>query len=242
MVATGQQSSVRESEELYLRALAHEMKTPLAVAQAVLNAMQADVLSPMRLQARISELAPELARLSAVLEDMYLRVRVESGPLTLRPRPAEIGEVVGLALNDAGQAFSGRDFEAEGPAELPPVTVDRDILGMLLETLLFNGAFLRAGQTSVTLHYGLEREGLEFWVDDTKAPFSPDVLRRLFERRPELPRGWQLPRFGLGLRLYASRKVAEQMGGCLDVVSGRGNRYRLWIPLQPLAREGKAAA
>ena len=63
------------------------------------------------------------------------------------------------------------------------------------------------------------------------------IIDGLFEPRPELPRTLHLPQFGLGLRLYAARRIARQMGGELEIVSGQGNRYQLRLPLQPPADE-----
>jgi signal transduction histidine kinase len=239
MAANSSQPIEATDQQIYLRALAHEMKTPLTVMQGYLEAMLGDLMSPVRTQQHIGRMAQELARLTAVVDDMYLRVRVESAPLTLRPVPLDVLAIVDYALNDAGAAFCGRDFSADAPVKLPLMTVDQNMLHVLLRTLLYNGARRRISDEPVTLRIAIRGEGLEFCVDDELAPLPNDVVERLFEARPDLPHDLQLPQFGLGLRLYAARRVAQQMGGELGLVpglaAGEGNRYRLWLPLRPPA-------
>jgi K+-sensing histidine kinase KdpD len=147
----------------------------------------------------------------------------------------DILTIVDYALNDARVAFCGREFMAETPAAPPLVTVDQHLLHVLLMTLLYNGARRRIDDEPVALQIAVMETGLEFAVDDEQAPLPTEIVTRLFEPRPELPRALHLPQFGLGLRLYAARQVARQMGGDLEIVLGRGNVYRLRLPLQPPA-------
>jgi signal transduction histidine kinase len=122
------------------------------------------------------------------------------------------------------------------------VTVDQYMLHVLLMTLLYNGARRRVDDDEpVTLRIVVTETGLEFCVDDGLAPLPADIVDGLFEPRPELPRALHLPQFGLGLRLYAARRIARQMGGELEIVPGQGNRYQLRLPLQPPADDSTEA-
>ena len=224
-----------DDQQTYLRALTHEMKTPLAVMQGFLQAMLGDVMNPAMTGQHIGEVAQELARLSAIVDDVALRLRVESGLLALRPAPVNILTIVDYALNDARAAFCGREFVAESTASLPLVMVDQYMLHVLLMTLLYNGTLRRVDDEPVALRIAVTEAGLEFSVDDELVPLPAGIIDGLFEPRPELPRTLHLPQFGLGLRLYAARRIARQMGGELESVSGQGNRYQLRLPLQPPA-------
>jgi len=243
MAANSSQPTEATDHQLYLRALTHEVKTPLAVMRGHLEAMLADVMNPALTQEHIGRVAQELTRVMAIVEDVGLRVRVEAGQLALRPAPVNMVSIIDFALADAGAAFCGREFEADVPAHLPLVTVDQNMLQVLLATLLYNGALHRVSDEKVTLRVVVKGDALEFSVDDDLTPLPADVIARLFEPRPELPRALQMPQFGLGLRLYVARIIARQMGGEMEVAAGQGTCYRLRLPLQPptVGDDGAAA-
>lgn len=141
---------------------------------------------------------------------------------------------LGQALRDAQARFhsefagQGKPFEATVPEGLGEVAVDPVLLAQMLASLLSNAAeATRAGEG---VRLAAERAGsqVRIVVEDQGAGIAAaalgDVGRPFFTTKPR----------GLGLGLALVRRVAERLGGRLDVASdgpGRGTRSTLTLPL-----------
>lgn len=134
----------------------------------------------------------------------------------LRPMAEEKGLDMRVASPD-------RDLRVGQPAALRRV-----LLNLASNSLKFT----EAGSVEVTLREAADGR-VEFAVRDTGPGIPEDVRRRLFQpfRRVRGRRGYTFS--GAGLGLATSRKLVEEMGGSLDVVSSdeRGTTFTFAVRL-----------
>jgi len=238
-----------ERQEAWRRSLvadvAHDLRTPLAVLRAEIEAMQDGLNAPD--PPALARLHAEVLLLARLVDDLRTLSLAEGGALTLHPRPLDAAEV----LRTLSGLFAGRMVEAGAelrlslPAAALPVQADPDRLMQILHNLLDNalrhglpgpkGALQRGEQAQIEL--GAAREGpqVRLWVRDHGPGFSPDGLSRAFERfyradasRSRDPQG----RAGSGLGLAIARALAEAQGGTLEAANlpGGGAQFTLRLP------------
>jgi signal transduction histidine kinase len=118
--------------------VAHELRTPLAVVRAHIEAMQDGVweASPENLAA----LHAEIMRLVRLVGDLEKLSEAESGALKLARAPVDLGEVARRVAAAFGPSFEqkGVDFRLEVEPGVPQVEGDEDRLSQVVWNLLSN--------------------------------------------------------------------------------------------------------
>ncbi len=114
-----------------------------------------------------------------------------------------------------------------------PVELDTDVDGVMeiLDNLLENAARYAGSGTRVLVSVLADQERTRISVTDNGPGIDPADLPRLFDR---FYRGEGRSAGGLGIGLYASRALAEELGGLLTAHSapGEGATFMLELPLR----------
>ncbi len=220
--------------------LAHEIKNPLSTMSINLALLEEDweraaasrdpdapAASPreQRSMRRIQTLKREVARLEQILDEFLSYVRgqaVNRAPLDLTRLVRELLEFV----EPEDEALGIRHHVDLEPG-LPLALIDASAFKRAVLNLLVNArqAMPDGGELLVRLH----RVGnfAELLVTDTGVGMSPEELESCFDEY------WSTKKGGTGLGLSTTKRVVEEHGGSITVVSerGRGTSFSLRIPL-----------
>jgi two-component system, OmpR family, sensor histidine kinase BaeS len=216
-----------ERQEAWRRSLvadvAHDLRTPLAVLRAEIEAMQDGLSQPDEMT--LTRLHAEVLLLARLVDDLRTLSLAEGKALTLHPAQLDAGDVLRqLAALFAGRAqAAGSAIHLKLPAGPLSVRADPDRLMQLLHNLLDN-ALRYAAPSAIDL--GVQADPAtrqtQLWVRDHGPGFAPDALSRAFERfyradasRSRDPHG----RAGSGLGLAIARALAEAQGGHLEAAN-----------------------
>ncbi len=207
----------RAREERQLAATAHELRTPLAVLKAELEALADGVLpaDPENLRALVAE----VDRITRLVEELELLTVAEAGGLPLHPEPVDLRAL-------AEEVFSrvlpeGVELAGGGSAYADP-----DRVRQILWNLATNVAKYGGGAARVVVEPGRVR------VCDRGPGLPPEALERVFEpfyrADPARERG------GSGLGLAVVRALAEAMGGSARAYPAKdgGLCLEVRLPLQ----------
>jgi signal transduction histidine kinase len=109
---------------------------------------------------------------------------------------------------------------------------DVDKIRQILVNLAGNAVkFTEKGDVCLTL----ERRGTDVWftVSDTGIGITQTDIERLFQPFAQVDTGLTRRHGGTGLGLYISRRLAELLGGRVEVESepGKGSRFSLVLPV-----------
>ena len=195
--------------------IAHELRTPLAVQQANLEALE-DGVYPLNQEA-LRPLREQNELLIRLVEDLRTLSLADAGELELHKRPVDLLELTHLV----GQSFEPAlakaviTLQVRSSGELPRVTADPDRIQQILHNLLQNA--LRYTPAGNSIEIALQSEGKEIRLDvrDHGAGIPPEALDLIFERfyRADSSREHASGSTGLGLAI--ARKLAEAHGGTL---------------------------
>ncbi|WP_407571804.1 sensor histidine kinase [Deinococcus altitudinis] len=220
-----------ERQEAWRRSLvadvAHDLRTPLAVLRAEIEAIQDGLNEPDA--PALLRLHAEVLLLARLVDDLRLLSLAEGGALTLHPQPVDAA----LTLQTLASLFTGRVNGAGAALKLEVSTgplflrADPDRLMQILHNLLDNalrygGPAGSARPFQIDLGAAKEQGQVRLWVRDHGPGFAPDALSRAFERfyradasRSRDPQG----RAGSGLGLAIARALAEAQGGTLEAMN-----------------------
>ena len=197
--------------------IAHELRTPLAVQQANLEALE-DGVYPLS-QESLKPLREQNELLIRLVEDLRTLSLADAGELELHKRSVDLLELTHLV----GQSFepalakNAITLQVRSLGELPRVNADPDRIQQILHNLLQNA--LRYTPAGKSIEIELQSEGKEIRLDvrDHGAGIPPEAFDLIFERfyRADSSRERESGSTGLGLAI--ARKLAEAHGGTLTV-------------------------
>jgi signal transduction histidine kinase len=232
----------RMNEEIWAwyRTLAHELKTPLSSAREFL-AIQLDGLNGPLSEDQFAQLtlAKESCNQMAVLiDDLFDAARLDTGKMTIKARPASMGDMVGRVLNSmaAAAADKGIHLKCEVDPGLPQVLVDEHLITQVITNLLNNALKFtpKGGEVVVTVRAsGKRQESILVSVNDTGCGIEKDQLERIFDRLYQTSSDGSLCNIGMGLGLAICRESVMLHKGEIWAESepGRGGTFHFTIPI-----------
>lgn len=229
--------AVGRQEELRRRMaadIAHELRTPLAVIQADLEAML-DGVRPLSAEA-VADVHGETRLLSRLIDDLRDLSSAQTGQLTLRKRPTDLGEMArSSAARFAPRAEErGVGLGVEAAEDLPRADVDPDRISQVLGNLLENA--LRhtppGGRVELRVGPGEGPATLRATVCDTGPGIPAEHLPNVFEHFYRTDRARSRPVGGSGIGLAVVKQLVEAHGGRVWAESppGQGAIFHLTLP------------
>ncbi|MBD0349184.1 MAG: HAMP domain-containing histidine kinase [Thermoleophilia bacterium] len=206
----------------------HDLRTPLANMQAILEAVDDGLAS---FEEYLPALHDQVRTLSALIDDLFELARIDSGALTLQLREAELSAIVDSCLRGLQAEAHARHVALE--ASVDPSAAARcepEKIERVLFNLLTNALRHTPGDGSVAVRVEPGDEVVRVTVEDTGDGLSPESLRRMFEDFWRGDPARSSPGTGLGLAI--ARGLVEAHGGRIWAENrpGGGARVSFTLP------------
>ena len=193
-------------------AASHDLRTPLASMQAMLEALEDGLAEPERY---VPALRDQVRRLGVLVDDLFELARIDAGALTLELREARVSPLVHGCLRtlEAEAALRGvrlvADVDDDVRARCAPEQVERVLVNVLTNALRHTPS-----DGSVAVRVRPADAEVEVSVEDTGTGLDAVAVRRMFDRfwRGDAARGSGDGR-GAGLGLAIARGLVEAHGG-----------------------------
>jgi signal transduction histidine kinase len=180
----------------------------------------------------------ESLRVQAFLQQLLDLERIESGALTLKPRPTDVGQLLEYAAAIAAHDTS-RPLVLDCPARLPAVLAEPDRIQQVLANLLSNARKYTGPGGQIRLAARTTGRMLEVSVQDTGIGIPAEALPRVFDKFYRVNSAGHRGIPGTGLGLAICRQIVEAHGGRIWVESagpGQGTRFAFSLPLAGVSR------
>jgi signal transduction histidine kinase len=232
----------------FLSNMSHEFRTPLASMRALARLLlsQADGWLTAEQRKQVGLIDGAARDLSELVDDLLDLAKIEAGKVVVHAAPFEVGALFS-ALRGMLKPLLASDrvqLVFEEPQGLPTLLGDEPKLAQILRNFISNALkFTPAGEVRVAARLRPEDPALlELSVRDTGIGIAPEHLELIFEEFAQVEHALQ--RHGSGLGLPLCRRLAELLGGRLEVTSqpGVGSCFSVLLPLHsPMPGEAAAA-
>lgn len=232
-----------ENQRQHLMAdIAHELRTPITVIQANLEAMLDEVL-PLDAE-QVAALHDETLLLNRLVADLRLLSQAEAGALKLERQETEIGSLIQrVAEKIKVQAQQkGINLEIDTPKDLPRIRIDADRITQVLNNLIGNALRYtpQNGKIIVSATKSAGSAGkIQISVTDTGSGIDPEALPFVFDRFYRADQSRARTSGGSGLGLAIVKQLVEAHGGIVEAISpvfsnadkqGFGTRITITLP------------
>ncbi len=218
--------------------VSHEMRTPLTVISGYLETLvdNADEL-PAKWRRAINTMSAQSSRMEALITDLILLSRIETGEQTVHDNPTDVETLLGQICHDA-RALSG-DQQHELSIQVNDHRLlrgDESQLRSAFSNLVFNAVKYTPARGRITVTWSTNREGAHLSVKDTGIGIDPIHIPRLTERFYRADPSRHKDTGGTGLGLAIVKHVLLNHDGTLEIRShiGEGSEFICHFPRERL--------
>ena len=230
----------------FLSMVSHELRAPLtsikgSTATLLSTTRELDPAEEREFHRIIDEQAEHMQDL---ISDLLDAGRIDSGTLSVAPRPSEVAALVDRARNTFLSGGARHTINIDLPPDLPLVMADQRRIAQVLNNLFANAA--RHAPESSPILVEAVRDGVHVAVSvaDRGRGIPPERLPHLFRKHAAGDDGTAATvRYGLGLAIC--KGLVEAHGGRIRAESGgpgQGTRITFTVPVAPGATADSVAS
>ncbi len=216
--------------------LAHEIRTPVAVLQAYIEAVE-DGVKTLDSET-VSVLHDQAIRLVRFSEDFAALAQAEEGPTAVAPQRLDPRTVVASTMSASADRYAAKSVEltSEVANGLPEgeVWADPLRLAQVLGNLLDNALRHTPPRGHVEVIAATEGDELTITVTDSGAGITAEHLPHVFERFYRADAARDRHHGGAGIGLAIAKALTEAHGGRITASSrgsGLGSTFTITLPL-----------
>jgi len=227
----GMAETIEREDELrrsFAADVAHELRTPLAIAQGELEALIDGIAEPS--PERLRSLHEEMLRLGRVVEDVETLAAAEAARFRLERLPLDLAEVVSETVEQLRAQADGAHLELTARLQPAIVEADRTRVEQIVRNLVGNSLKFTPAGGSVTVSVKAEAGEARLIIEDTGPGLADDELPHVFERFWRGHSGRTAPGSGVGLAVAA--ELARAHGGTIEAGNrpGGGAHFTVTFP------------
>src|SRR3954467_1721016 len=217
----------RERSDL-VATVAHELRSPLTGVKGFVATLLSkwDKLNDAQKKLMLETVNADADRLTRLIAELLDVARIDTGRLSLYPRPLDFEAAVGRVVASV-QAGTGREIAFDVLGELPMVSADPDKFAQVVPNLVDNAIRHGDGQVSLTAAPITDEapySGVVLHVDDEGEGISPAIRSRVFTKF------WKHgARGGSGLGMYIIHGLVTAHGGTVEIDDSPAGGARVTI-------------
>ena len=235
------QAALQRQREFAANA-SHELRTPISVIGASVEDLQRHRRSKVEdVGEALGDIQAEVRHMTALVEDMLLLARTDSGVVQIERVPADLGDIAADAASMLATLGQERGVKVVLDPLPAPLTGDPLRLRQLVTILADNAIRHSQAGSTVGLRVRPAVGAAVLQVDDQGPGIKPEDLPLLFER---FWRADDAPAGGTGLGLSIAKWIVEQHGGRIGAANRPegGASFRVWLPNRPIRAEAGTEA
>jgi signal transduction histidine kinase len=232
------QAALQRQREFTANA-SHELRTPLTVIRASVEDLRRNSRSRVAdVGDALDDMDAEVRHLTALVEDMLLLARTDSGVVQLDRTPLDLADITVEATSTLAALGQERGVSVVADPLPTPVLGDPLRLRQLVTILVDNAIRHSPLGSEVAVRVRASNGAAFLWVEDQGHGIKPEDLPRLFER---FWRADNAPVGGTGLGLSIARWIVEQHGGKIGAENRTEGGARFWVQMPLLVPNAQTA-
>ncbi len=236
-----EQASALKSQ--FLANMSHEFRTPLnailGYTHMLLNGVTGPVSEPQRKS--LSRIDSNSRHLLALINDILDITRIEAGRMPLNLSTFQIPDLVNEVMSELEPIIKRSNLRVttRTRGRLPAIRSDRQKVKQVVLNLLSNALkFTPQGSVTIEAAYDSAERTVSIAVRDTGVGIPQEAQNKVFEDFRQLDSSPARGYGGTGLGLSICRRLAQMLGGTIELQSvvSRGSTFTLTLPAKARRR------
>jgi two-component system sensor histidine kinase KdpD len=221
-----------------LTSISHDLRTPLASIIGTVSSLRSfpEKYGAADREELLATLQEEAERLNRFVSNLLDMTRLESGAVELRLELIDVSEIVGSALQRAGNVLAGHRVEVDIEPALPMLRLDAVLFEQVLFNLLDNAAKYSPAGGRIDIRASRDGELVEIEVVDEGPGIPPSDFERIFDKFYRV-QAQDRRRAGTGLGLAICRGFVEALGGWIVARNRRDRSGAVFMIRMPVVAE-----
>jgi K+-sensing histidine kinase KdpD len=210
-----------------LRAVSHDLRTPLGTIRAVVSDLRAGTSFDVETKEKLMDLVlRESERLDRIVTNLLSLSRIEAGALQPEVYPVDLSDVVDAAIERLASVLAHCVVRVEIGADVPPVVVDFTQMDLVFTNLLDNAARHTPPDSAVTVTAATSGTWVTVEIRDEGPGVDPSLGESVFD-------AFRSGRGSTGIGLAIARSIVEAHGGSVRLggTERPGGRFIVHLPL-----------
>jgi signal transduction histidine kinase len=225
-----------DERSAFFRLVSHQLRSPLASIQTVLKLVTGGYSENAEKTAElVSRAEVQSQHMLALLNDMLSLTRLKEMADTDQAEAIALGPLVADVVEEAQTAAQHKQITltADIDPDLPSISGVRNQILQLFAALVQNAVKYtpEGGTVTVTAEYNGGEARIA--VKDTGIGIAPEDQRKIFDEFYRAANARLYEAVGTGLGLSIAHKVAQDLGGRIEIEStaGQGSTFTVVLPL-----------
>ena len=212
----------------------HDLQTPLASVQAVVEALADGLVEdPETAQRYLRTAQKDIRALSVLIDDLFQMAQLDAGGLPLERAENSLSDLISDTLESFSELATRQGVDLQGSVDVrvDPVAMDAQRIGRVLNNLVSNALQHTPTGGRVLVRASRQPQAVLVEVTDTGDGIRPEDLPFVFDRFYRGEKSRSRSTGGAGLGLAIAKGIVEAHGGQIGVESGtQGTRFYFTIP------------
>jgi len=212
----------------------HDLQTPLASVQAVVEALADGVVEdPETAQRYLRTAQKDIRALSALIDDLFQMAQLDAGGLPLERAENSLSDLISDTLESFTELAARQSVDLQGSvdARVDPVIMDARRIGRVLNNLVSNALQHTPTGGRVLVRASRQPQAVLVEVTDTGKGIHSEDLPFIFDRFYRGEKSRSRSTGGAGLGLAIARGIVEAHGGQIGAENAaQGTRFYFTIP------------
>ncbi len=218
--------------------VSHDLQTPLASIQAILEALADGIVEDQDTSQRYLRTAQrEIQSLSTLIDDLFQVAQLDAGGLQLDLETSSLADLISDTIESFSRLASQKNIHLEGEVQkdIDPITMDVQRIGRVLSNLVSNALRHTPEGGKVQVDAVRKGEFIQVAVSDTGEGIREDDLPHIFEQffRGEKSRSRRSGGAGLGLSIVKGIIEAHSGQIIADNLLSGGAVFTFTLPRNP---------
>jgi signal transduction histidine kinase len=212
-----QHTALRRQREFAADA-SHELRTPLTVIRSSIEHLRRHPTEPVaKVGAAVEDIEAEVEHLTALVDDLLLLARSDSGAVSLDRLPVDLGDVAADAASSLDKPAASKGVRVVVDPEPAMVVGDAARLRQLVRILVDNAIRHSPAGGEVVIRVRPNGASASLEIADQGPGVAPEDMARIFERFWRAPGA---PSGGTGLGLAIAKWIVDRHDGRIAVGNG----------------------
>ncbi len=213
--------------------MTHELKTPIAVSYAAIDALLVSEQPPSKERQKkyLSIAKEQMEQLTGLVEQILSMSRKDNKRIDLKPEHINLPEMV-ANLEERAKLFSDKKVNFVTDFGVKTISADKMHFFNMLNNLIENSIKYGGEEVNIKISSKAEDKYILVRVGDNGPGIEPRYQSRIFDKFYRIPTGNRYNVKGYGLGLFYVKEMIERHGGSVSLEShpGKGSVFTLKIP------------